>query len=538
MKLFKIVLSCLIMSTFYANYSVGMITFRASDMKEGEAFLELSKSLAFKSLFIKDMIAVVGDKEPIPLLNITIAEFKRLKNSLEKSDNPKALESYLKKLTAPDLTKLIIDADYLIIDDLFKICLKIFQKKMQRPQELTAWIGWVEKNKDKDFPQTIKLYLARTIGQDVRNDLVPCWVKQKKEIKPKNLVTLPGATLVMFGADSRTLAIAVGNDIHLWDSKSKKERGRLKGHTDTIIAMAFSPNGRILATSGNDNTIRLWDVERKQERYMVELAEKVSSLAFSRDGTMLATGDLGRLVRIWQFQPGSSKELVEDKVLKGHTNWIPAVAFNPITQLLASLGNDNTVRTWDPGTGRQIGLLQGKTPWISNLLFNANGTVLASGSAKGKVYLWDMKRAKRFELAGHTRKLVSLVGFGPDAYLLASTSADKKIILWDIRTKALIKMLKPKTLPHSISFRADGKVLATVGQNNIVQQWFLLDDRFLHIYNPVKKSTDLSLDQALFLNVLLYQRRITLDGHKRLKTIYDLFDQRMQRLIKSCFSIS
>jgi hypothetical protein len=208
-------------------------------------------------------------------------------------------------------------------------------------------------------------------------------------------------TSVAFSPDGRTLASSSGDhSVRLWDvATHPRPLGvPLAGHTEQVTSVAFSPDGRILASGGGDRTVRLWSVADPVHPMPLGVplaghAERVTSVAFSPDGRILASGGGGdRTVRLWN---------VADPVhpvplggpLTGHTGPVEAVAFSPGGRVVASGGDDRTVRLWnvaDPAHPRPRGLpLTGHASAVYTVGFSADQHTLASGGFDQTVRLWN-----------------------------------------------------------------------------------------------------------------------------------------------------
>ena len=215
---------------------------------------------------------------------------------------------------------------------------------------------------------------------------------------------------IIYSPDGRTLAANKmhGYGIILWNTHTQEQIATLKGHTDKIHAIMFSPDGALLAScSGqwdeDDNTIRLWDTKTGKERskitnIVIEKLRKVSravtAIAFSPDGKTIASTDASCDVRLWDVDTKKQKsKLVASS---GHSNSYHrvkhALAFSPDGTMLASTGLSTTINVWDVETEKLQSILKGHTGIVTNLRYSEDGTTLVSRSTDGTALFWEMRR--------------------------------------------------------------------------------------------------------------------------------------------------
>jgi hypothetical protein len=234
---------------------------------------------------------------------------------------------------------------------------------------------------------------------------------------------------VAFSPDGRLLATAgYDSTARLWDPATGGHLRTLAGHTRQVSGVAFSPVRRLLATASWDGTARLWDPATGDcLRILADRADTVRGVAFSPDGRLLATASRDGTTRLWD--PATGQQL---RTLAGHTSTVVGVAFSPDGRLLATASEDTTARLWDRATGGHLHTIIGHTDTVSGVAFSPGWRLLATASRDGTTRLWDPATGQQLRtLSGRTSEVVVAVAFSPDGRLLATTSRDGRTRLWD-----------------------------------------------------------------------------------------------------------
>jgi len=294
-----------------------------------------------------------------------------------------------------------------------------------------------------------------------------------KAVAEKTAVTLKGHSdyvrSVSFSPDGRRIVSgSTDNELKVWDAETGQETLTLKGHSDWVTSVSFSPDGRRIVSGSNDDTIKIWDAETGQETLTVEgHTWAVSSVIFSPDGNRIVSGSWDKSLKVWDAETGR-----ETLTLKGHSDYVRSVSFSPDGRRIVSGSEDETLKVWDAETGQEMLTLKGHSDYVIGVSFSPDGRRIVSGSNDKTPKVWNAETGQEMRnLEGHTDSVTS-VAFSPDGRRIVSGSNDETLKVWDAETGQLALTLEGHSdYVRSVAFSPDGKRIVSGSTDKTVKIW-------------------------------------------------------------------
>ncbi|WHT16157.1 trypsin-like peptidase domain-containing protein [Crossiella sp. CA-258035] len=330
---------------------------------------------------------------------------------------------------------------------------------------------------------------------------------------------------VAFSPDGTSLVTSSSDGtVRLWDPRTRRQQAAVAGQRSAVTRVAFSPGGDILATEGDARTVRLW--ENRTLRPLHTFPGTGRPVVFSPDGLVLATGGSEQgTVQLWDVR---THRLLATLTGHGRSSVLSAVFSSDGGTLVTSGSGEQAVRLWDVRTRQQVATFNGHTGPVQSMAISPDGKTLATGDNAATVRLWDLPaRRSLATLTGHVGSVRALA-FSPDGRTLVTGGEDRTLRVHDVPSRTGQVVLAGHTGPvNSVAFSPDGHTLASGGGEAVARLWDMRTGRPLVAFTGADGAgsamafspggqtlaTAIEARVARLWEVRTHQQVATLDGH-------------------------
>lgn len=292
------------------------------------------------------------------------------------------------------------------------------------------------------------------------------WSKEGKKLVTFNHGDDPILGLAV-SPDGKLLATGGNNKkIEIWHINGRQKTRILSQHS--ILALAFHPNNKTLAAASWDKVVQMWTIDGQELETLSGHQEGIWAIAWNKNGTILATASLDNTVKLWQLESAFLK------VLRGHGLNISKVIISPNDQFIATSSGDYTIKIWGDN-GKLITTLKGHKNGINGIAFSADSKFIISGSWDKTIKIWQVNGTLLETLPAYTN--VQDIALSPDNEILAYVGLNQTLMLWERNRQKpfsfqLKHTIKTYTGPsNTITFSPDGQILATDSNDKTVKLW-------------------------------------------------------------------
>jgi dipeptidyl aminopeptidase/acylaminoacyl peptidase len=321
---------------------------------------------------------------------------------------------------------------------------------------------------------------AKFDGGDSKQDWVALLHKVTPVVVPESYPVAVPITAVAFSPDGTGVASAGYHEVNLWNVGDGALARRLRGLPERVYDVAYSPDGRWLATAGGDpgqyGAARLWVAEPggggKPVRDLVESADSLFAVAFSPDSKLVAAGGADRAIRVWEVETGKLVATIED-----HADWVLDLAFSPDSKRLASASRDKTSKVFDVVKRESLVTFPGHAEAVYAVTFAPDGKSVATGGSDNQVRIWrPEEEGKQTRTIGGFGGAVFRVIYHPDGKQLIACSADKTVRVFADGSQRLV-LNGHADWVYAVALSADGKTLASGSWDGEVRLWDFADGK-------------------------------------------------------------
>jgi WD40 repeat protein len=341
--------------------------------------------------------------------------------------------------------------------------------------------AWMDQGHRADVPPT-QVVIGETAIPTIKVPAIALKVPQ-----------LPQAAALAWSKDGKTLAIGTYKVVRLVNPADGSLIKELKGHTDVVHGLQFSPDQKYLAAAGGppaqQGEIKIWEVATGNlVKTITGHNDYIYSISWSPDNKNIASASYDKLVKIWEVATGN-----EVKTLKDHADAVYAVSYHPQGNLIATGSADRSIKVWDVNTGKRIYTLTGHGDVVYAVAWNAAGSQITSCGGDRTVRTWNAnaQNGNQARNVNAHDKSVNEVVYSQDGSLMASVSDDRSFKIWNAGNGSTMQTVKEQSDSLlSAAFSPDNKEVAIGGFDGTVRIFTVADGKLARTIIDVPKPAE------------------------------------------------
>jgi WD40 repeat protein len=331
------------------------------------------------------------------------------------------------------------------------------------------YINWRPVEREQEYAKLLEACRPPAKPKVVRKKAEHKQIAEKAiQLQLDSRTTIHSYAFSLYG--KRALTGGDDNTVRLWDLDTRRCLCTLKGHKSEVWSVTWSTDERRAISGSDDNTVRLWDMKTGRCLRVLDHTDSVKNVAWSTDERRAISGSDDNTIRLWDIETGLCLY-----VLEGHTETVWSLAWSADDRRVLSGSGDNTVRLWDIETGQCLRVLEGHTEWVTGVTWSADQNRAISGSYDRTLRLWNLETGRCLRVfQGHTGYINCVALSGNQRYLLSGSDTDKTVRLWEVESGYCLRVLEGHTGEiDTVAWSADGHHAFSGDSKGNIRMWDL-----------------------------------------------------------------
>lgn len=328
---------------------------------------------------------------------------------------------------------------------------------------------------------------AKYDGEKPDEDWTVALRKLTPAVVPESYPASVPVTALAFSPDGTTIATSGYHEVNLWKVSDGTIERRLRGLAERVYEIAYSPDGKWLATAGGDpgqsGSVKLWTAEPsgggKPVRDLIETTDSVLAVSFSPDSKRVAAAGADRALRVWDVASGAVVAVIED-----HADWVLDLAFSPDGTRIATASRDKTCKVFDIEKKESLATFPGHAQTVYAVAFQPDGKVVTSAGEDNLIRSWNAaEESKQVRQVGGFGGAIFRLQYTPDGKRLLAASADKNVRVFDTGgTSPKLTLAGHTDWVYSVAVSPDGNTAASGSWDGEVRLWSLADGKLIRSF--------------------------------------------------------